>query len=106
VAARPGRRQPARGRARDAGRYRRPDRGASLPGREYLLITLQPARAHDSSGGSTVTRSAQALGYPTLKGYALAGDFEGVVTLALGLDGPVSIRIGELPGHWYIDVRA
>lgn len=78
----------------------------TLPGRQYLLITLQPARAHDSSGGSTVTRSAQALGYPVLKGYALAGDFEGVVTLALGLDGPASIRIGELPGHWYIDVRA
>jgi hypothetical protein len=29
-----------------------------------------------------------------------------VFTLALGLDGPASIRIGELPGHWYIDVRA
>lgn len=78
----------------------------TLPGRQYLLITLQPAQAHDSSGGSTVTRSAQALGYPVLKGYALAGDFEGVFTLALGLDGPASIRIGELPGHWYIDVRA
>jgi hypothetical protein len=77
-----------------------------LPGRQYLLITLQPARAHDSSGGSTITRSAQALGYPVLKGYALAGDFEGVFTLALGLDGPASIRIGELPGHWYLDVKA
>ena len=39
------------------------------------------------------------------KGYALAGDFEGVFTLALGLSGPASIRIGELPGHWYIDVK-
>jgi hypothetical protein len=78
----------------------------TLPGRRYLLITLQPARAHDSSGGSTVSRSAQTLGYPVLKGYALAGDFEGVFTLALGLDGPASIRIGELPGHWYIDVKA
>jgi len=40
-----------------------------------------------------------------LKGYALAGDFEGVFSLALGLAGPASIRIGELPSHWYIDVR-
>ena len=28
------------------------------------------------------------------KGYALAGDFEGVFTLALGLSGLASIRIG------------
>ena len=25
--------------------------------------------------------------------------------MALGLGGPASIRIGELPGHWYIDVK-
>ena len=76
-----------------------------LPGQRYLLITLQPAQAHDSSGRSAVTRVAPALGYPVLKGYALVGDFEGVFTLALGLGGPASIRTGELPGHWYIDVR-
>jgi hypothetical protein len=76
-----------------------------LPGQRYLLITFQPATAHDGSGRSTVTRLAPALGYPALKGYALAGDFEGVFTLALGLGGPASIRIGELPGHWYIDVK-
>ena len=76
-----------------------------LPGQRYLLITLQPAQAHDSSDRSTVTRLAPALGYPVLKGYALVGDFEGVFTLALGLGGPASIRMGELPGHWYIDVR-
>ena len=76
-----------------------------LPGQRYLLITLQPAQAHDSSDRSTVTRLAPALGYPVLKGYALVGDFEGVFTLALGLRGLASIRIGELPGHWYIDVR-
>ena len=76
-----------------------------LPGQRYVLITLRPAQAHDSSGGSTVTRLAPALGYPVLKGYALVADFEGVFTLALGLGGPASIRIGELPGHWYIDVK-
>jgi hypothetical protein len=80
-------------------------RPITLPGHRYLLITLRPAQAHDSSGGATITRSAQALGYPVLKGYALAGDFEGVFSLALGLAGPASIRIGEWPGRWYIDVR-
>jgi hypothetical protein len=78
----------------------------TLPGRQYLLITLQPTQAHDISGRSTIARSVHPLGYSALKGYALAGDFEGVFTLALGVNGPVSIRIGELPGHWYIDVRA
>ena len=76
-----------------------------LPGQRYLLITFRPAKAHDTAGRSTVTRLAPALGYPVLKGYALAGDFEGVFTLALGLGGPASIRIGELPGHWYIDLK-
>ena len=80
-------------------------RPIALPGHRYLLITLRPAQAHDSSGGATITRSARALSYPVLKGYALAGDFEGVFSLALGLAGPASIRIGEWPGHWYIDVR-
>jgi hypothetical protein len=76
----------------------------TLPGQHYLLITLRPA--HDTSGRSTLTRSVRALGYPTLKGYVVTGDFEGAFSLALGLGGgPVSIRIGGLPGHWYIDVR-
>jgi hypothetical protein len=37
--------------------------------------------------------------------YALTGDFEGVLTLALGLHDTASIRVAELPGHWYIDLR-
>lgn len=77
----------------------------TLPGRSYLLITLRPAQAHTGSGMPTVTRDVRALGYPVLKGYALAGDFEGVLTLALGLPGTASIRVGELPDRWYIDVR-
>lgn len=77
----------------------------TLPGRSYLLITLRPAQAHSGSGAPTIARSVQATGYPVLKGYALAGDFEGVFRLALGLQGPTSIRVGELPGHWYIDLR-
>jgi len=44
--------------------------------------------------------------YPVLKSYAVAGDFEGVVTVALGLARTTSIRVDELPGHLYLDVRA
>jgi hypothetical protein len=78
----------------------------TLAGRSYLLITLRPAQAHDDSGAPTITVPKQALGYPMLKSYALAGDFEGVFTLALGLHDTTSIRVGELPGLLYIDVRA
>jgi hypothetical protein len=78
----------------------------TLPGRSYLLITLRPAQAHTDSIAPTITRHPHTLGYPMLKSYAFAGDFEGVFTLALGLQGTTSIRVGELPGHWVIDVRA
>lgn len=78
----------------------------ALPGHSYLLITLRPVNAHADSGAATITHRAQALGYPMLKGYALVSDFEGVVTLALGLQSATSIRIGEVPGHWYLDVRS
>ena len=77
----------------------------TLPGHSYLLITLRPALAHNGSGAPTITRPVGTLGYPVLKGYALTGDFEGVLTLALGLHDTASIRVAELPGHWYIDLR-
>jgi len=78
----------------------------ALPGRSHLLITLRPAQAHTASGARTISWPVHTLGYPMLKSYALAGGFEGVVTLALGVHGATSIRVGELPGHWFVDVRA
>lgn len=77
----------------------------TLPGHSYLLITLRPAQGHAESGTPTIVRFPQSLGYPMLRSYALVGDFEGVLTLAIGLDHAPSIRVGELPGRWYIDVR-
>ena len=81
-------------------------RPINLPGRSYLLITLRPAQAHTDSGTPTITRGVQALSYPTLTGYALEGDFEGVINLALGLSKTASFRAGELPGRLYIDVKS
>ncbi len=78
----------------------------TLSGHRYLLMTLHPAQAHTDSGAATIIRPAQTLGYPLLKSYAVAGDFEGVFTVALGLGDTTSIRVGELPGHLYIDVKA
>jgi hypothetical protein len=77
----------------------------TLPGHSYLLITLRPAQGHADGGTPTIVRFPQSLGYPVLRSYALVGDFEGVLTLAIGLDRAPSIRVGELPGRWYIDVR-
>ena len=78
----------------------------NLPGRSYLLITLRPAQAHTDSGTPTISRGVQTFSYPMLTGYALEGDFEGVINLALGLNETASFRAGELPGRLYIDVRS
>jgi hypothetical protein len=78
----------------------------TLPGRSDLLITLRPAQAHTDSGSPAVTRRVVIPGHPMLKGYVLAGDSEGVLTLALGLRSMTSIRVGEFPGRLYIDLRA
>jgi hypothetical protein len=81
-------------------------RTITVPGRSYLLITLRPAQAHTDSGSAKTARLTQALNYPVLKGYTLVGDWEGVLTLALGLQATTGIRVGELPGRLYIDLRA
>jgi len=77
----------------------------TMPGRRYLLITLHSAQAHTNNGVSTVTPGVHQPGYPALTSWALAGDFEGVVRIALGLSGQDSIRVGELAGHLYVDVK-
>ena len=80
-------------------------RVVSLPGSKYLLITLRPGQAHRESGTPTLARAVSAPGFPRLVSYALAGDFEGVVTVAVGLSGTAGIRVGELPGRLYVDFR-
>lgn len=77
----------------------------SMPGVRYLQITLRPAQAHSDAGAATVTAGVRRPGFPALTSWALAGDFEGVVNIALGLTGQVSMRTGELPGRIYIDVK-
>ncbi|MFC7549994.1 hypothetical protein [Plantactinospora sp. GCM10030261] len=58
----------------------------SLPGNAFLRVRFDQAQAHDFAGAGTVVASPPAtLGFPTLRGYAAAGDFEGSVTFGLGL---------------------
>jgi hypothetical protein len=77
----------------------------TMPGTRFLVITVRPAQAHSDTGVPTIAVGVQAPAYPALASWVLAGDFEGVVKIALGLSGPASVRTGELPGHIYVDVR-
>jgi hypothetical protein len=77
----------------------------TMPGARYLVITLRPAQAHSDAGVATVTAGVRQPGYPALASWALAGDVEGVVKIAMGLSGQMQIRTGELAGRIYIDVK-
>jgi hypothetical protein len=83
-------------------------RPADVPGRQHLQITFRQLQAHDDSG-FVLSPRAGTFTYPRLRAYAVVGDFEGVVTVALGLDDVVGYRVGELPGQpnrVYLDVAA
>jgi hypothetical protein len=77
----------------------------SLPGSRFLVITLRPTQAHSDSGTATISGGLVSAGFPMLLGYTMAGDSEGVVTIAVGLRGATGIRVGELPGRLFVDFR-
>ncbi|XIE81398.1 hypothetical protein AB6O49_33070 [Streptomyces sp. SBR177] len=53
-----------------------------LPGKYFLEIRLSPAAAHNESGQSVYKGPRLVrISLPALKGVALTGDFEGVVTV-------------------------
>lgn len=76
----------------------------SLPGSRYLVLALRPAQGHDDSGNATLPSQVSTAGYPMLGAYVVSGDFEGTLSIALGLAGGTKYRIGELPGRIYVDV--
>jgi hypothetical protein len=75
-----------------------------VPGRRYLLITIHPAQGHSPSGASTISRPSAATSYPMLRGYAVTGDFEGVLNIAVGMEKATAFRVGRLRGRLYVDV--
>lgn len=81
------------------------DRVVEVPGRRHLLVVLTPAQAHRDNGAATVA-GVHRLALPALRSYAIVGDFEGYVSIALGLDDVVGFRVGALPGRIYLDVAA
>ncbi|MGR6320847.1 hypothetical protein Q2K19_21535 [Micromonospora soli] len=69
-----------------------------LPGDAFLAVRFDPAQGHDSSGRSTAQAPLRAIGYPTLRGWAPAGDFEGYLSFGLGVRGGgarLPVRLSE-----------
>jgi hypothetical protein len=70
----------------------------NLPGNAFLALRFDPAQAHDNAGRSTVSAPSRTIGYPTLRGWAPAGDFEGYVSFGLGVQTSgerLPVRLGE-----------
>ena len=76
-----------------------------LKGRKRLRIVMQNARAHSQSGSPLVAGARTPL-CPNLRQVKLAGDFEGVVTLGLGLRSRTGFRVFRLtdPTRVVVDV--
>ncbi len=83
-----------------------------IEGDAVLRIHFTQAAAHNSSGRSRVTVTPVHVGYQAIAGYALAGDFEGVVTYGVGTFGAANaqprVRVIEvdktdgLGGHLHV----
>jgi hypothetical protein len=80
-----------------------PGEPVAVPGNAVLRVGFIDAQAHNASGTSTISAKPPAsIGFTSLKGYGFAGDFEGHVTYALGIqvapgsDQALPIRAGEL----------
>jgi hypothetical protein len=82
-------------------------RPLALPGRAFLAVTFEPARAHDPGGTATVSTATLTPGSPVLRQVRFAGDFEGRVSFGLGLAGRDGFRVSELrdPIRVAVDVR-
>jgi len=83
-----------------------------LEGDAFIQVVFNPAQAHDDAGQSTLSSppvEPVEVDFATLEAYVLNGDFEGYVSVALGLDDKVGFNVEHLQmanGHHvvYVDV--
>ncbi len=71
----------------------------SLPGAAFLQLTFSSAQAHDDNGNPTLNPSPTnpvSVSFPELRSYVLNGDFEGTVSVALGLAAQDGFHVSEL----------
>jgi hypothetical protein len=79
----------------------------SLAGDAQLEITFTPAQAHNDKGRPTVKKREQKFAYKILKEAEITCDFEGDVTVALGVSAPNKYQVLELknPTRLAIDIK-
>jgi hypothetical protein len=75
----------------------------TLSGTRGVLIVLYNASNHESFPGDRDVRT----GLPTIKEARLVGDFEGIVSWGLGVNGPGFVRVMTLtgPNRLVVDVQ-
>lgn len=72
-------------------------RPVRLAGRQKMFLSLTPAYGHNDAGRTLYDGPRKVrTGYPTLKGIAFTGDFEGHVTFGFGTDRRAPYRIFTL----------
>jgi hypothetical protein len=79
-----------------------------LRGRKFIAIALMPARAHNAHGDSVYAGpKLRQYRFDALRGVALTGDFEGVVSLGLSLRHRTDFRVTVLhaPNRIVVDVK-
>jgi hypothetical protein len=82
-------------------------RPVRVAGDGWLLVRLEPAKAHTEAGEPTVKDRERRLRHPNLKELRLICDFEAQVEWVLGLGSPKRYRVLELqnPARLVLDVR-
>jgi hypothetical protein len=78
-----------------------------LSGEAVLVVGLEPARAHDDAGNSTLEPRDTAPGFPALLEARLICDFEGHVEWAFGIAETTAFRVLELtePARIAVDIQ-
>ena len=76
-----------------------------VPGDATLRIVLSDTRAHDDAGKATV-RLNRSFGLPTVLATRSGGDFEGLVTVGVGIDHKAAFVVTSLtsPARLVVDV--
>jgi hypothetical protein len=78
-----------------------------VAGAGWIQVRFTPARAHDDAGRTTVRDRERKLSLPVLRELETTCDFEGEVTVVLGVARPNRFRVMELssPARLVVDVR-
>lgn len=83
-------------------------RPVPLVGKRFLAVTLEPATAHTAKGTSTYSGPLLATyGWATLRGVALTGDYERVVSFGIAVSKHATFRVFTLhsPNRIVIDLH-